>query len=963
MDEFGFWQKWGLELDDTAFANAFLALGILSAVPSSKDPSMSGENLQERLRAVLAISKKSGRPVAWRFPKQRNSVQMGGERVILSSLSPLLVAKVWNTALQGSDIKPRFQILGYPETESITPWFRVLFEADAVQAAHIMFENAQAHLFMKWPLRLGFLPGNAAEDIVQQSRLLWPAKDLTEAIQIDRDNANCDVLVFSGSSSQLLKALLETPVPQKTNLFIVRGTLEDDPTAVSKRLAVIAAESRASGFVFVNSSITDEILGQTTNRFIENLSHNQPVDVAVSEAFAKKYSADPVIFLSRDIAIFQIEHVLEKTRSRLIRLPKVARPQIASDIFIRMGIPPEKIKYDVGVPGNAAKILKVNKKAVQFDRESCGASGTAEMNKAIDRAETQIVDEKRQKRSLQEQIYIKKNGEFVEERRAFLKGVPTLIRVRIGLPDKKWVTIKEGFPEEKLPKDRGKWRLTVVLTEPNHLKETLRKSIQLPASGTSEECEFRIQPGDHPIFDGRITMMHQGRVLQTAMLSGDVVSDESNIKPDMKISFEITRVRFHMGDLDDRRQFDLALVMNHTTAERPYLTAISADHAWLANIAACQSIVEDLNIALTNVAESVTDYQGGLGSDENVALLVKLARIGHQLYGKIVLGQIRQPGNQAKFENMEYIQIVSTDTEAMMPLEFIYTAVAPNDDAKLCPRMMAVLKETAKNVRVSKASKLIEETCQKVNKGNNVCQYRTTEYVCPMGFWGTSKVIERHMSTPLLAQPGKSFIIQSEKTTARGQLQLSGPAVVAASRNVKPEMLSPVLSACSIRLGAPPQEAKDWNDWIRLIKTYKPHILLALPHTAGNGANATLEINGKTLLTGQITEDHVHAADENTYPLVALLGCDTTGTALDYGEAVSWFRWQGAALVISTIAKVFGGHAAAVAGQLINGLKRDTGQQERVGEIIRAIKQQALVDGSLMALCIVAFGDADWKLN
>lgn len=965
MDEFSFWQKWGLELDDRTFANAFLALGILAAArPSSKDQSVSGGNPEERLRAVLQAAKTKGQLTLWRFPKRRNSLQIGGKKVLLSALSPSLATKAWISALQDAGIELKLQILSYPENESIAPWFRMLFEADGVQAAHLLLDNPQAHLFMKWPLRLGFLPGNAAEGIVQQARVLWPAKDLTEAVQIDRDIANCDILLFSGSSGQLLKALLDTPVPQKTNLFIVRGRLEDNSAAVSQRLLTIATEGHASGFVFLNSATTDEALGEAVNRFIENLSHNQPVDAAASEAFAKRHPTDPVIFLSRNLSDFRIEHVLKSIHRRLLSLPKNVHPQIQLHSIQRMGIRQNAMLGYLSVPKNTAKMLKKYSGDISFKGESEGASGAAEISMAIDLAEIQIPEEKRQTRFLQEQAYVKKEGKFVEERRAFLKDLPTLIRVRIGPPDEKWAALTEGFPDEKLPKDRKQWRLGVVLTEPNHLKEALHKFIILPKTGPSTQCEFRIQPRDHSIFEGRITVMHRGRVLQTAVLKGAVLSHEREIKPDMKISFaEITQVRSQIGDLDDRRQFDIAFVINHTSDERPRLTAIASDHAWLADISAGQDITKDLNVELTKVAESVKDYRGGLGSAENVELLVKLAQIGRQLYGKIVLGQIRQPGNQAAFENMEYIQIVSTNTEAMMPLEFIYTAIAPNNDAQLCPRIAVAVKGKNKDAKENKAGRLIEETCQKVSRGKEQCQYRTPEYVCPMSFWGTSKVIERHMATPLLAQPGQSFFLQSEPTTARGHLQLSGTAIVAASKKVTPQMLTPVLATCKDRLGSPPQEAKDWDNWVELIKTYKPHILLAMPHTDGNGANATMEINGKTISSGQITEDHVHAAGENTYPLVALLGCDTTGTALDYGEAVSWFRWQGAALVISTIAKVFGGHAAAVAEQLIEGLKQKEGRPERIGEIIRAIKQQALIDGSLMALCVVAFGDADWKLN
>jgi len=961
MSEFGFWQRWGLELDDRQFANAFLVLGVLAAQYFVKDRS----ELQDVLLAALRRAQEKDKLLPWRFANRDQPAQVGNDRrVVLSDLNPWQVARAWTDIVDGTAIAPRVQILSYPVTEGVSPWFHMLFEASpAVGAAHIVFDTAQACPHLKWPLRLGFLPGNAAEGSVQKARSLWPSNELASTVQIDRENANCDVLLFTGSSSQLLQALLETPVPQKTHLFVVRGTFEDDLIAMHQRLSAIAAEGRASGFVFLNPTVTDDVLGCAVNDFVENLSHNQPVDVAVSKAFTKSYPTDPVIFLSRDLAAFQLEHVLEKIHSRLINLPEVARAPIESASFVRMNIPADSTKDDLTIPKNAAKILKEYKSAIDYDREIYGASGIAEINKAIDLAESQTIDEKQQ-RFLQERVFVKKEGTLVEECRAFQKGVPTLIRVRIGQPDEKWVTLKKAFPEEELPKDREEWRLTVVLTEPNHLKEALRRSIRLPRYGPSTECEFRVQPGDHPTFAGRITVLHRGRILQTAVLKGRVVADAHEISCIDKMSFvDILHVRAHVGDLEGRRQFDLAFVMNHTTDDRPLLTAIASDHAWLADISACQDITKDINFELTKVADLVQDYSGGLISDENVEMLVKLAKIGRQLYGKIVLGQIKQPGNQASFEKMEYIQIVSTKAEAMMPLEFIYSAVAPNDDAKLCPRMEAVVKETNKSTRTSKAKTLIERICQKVDKGEAECQYRTTEFVCPMGFWGTSKVIERHMATPLLAQPGKDFFLQSEATTARGELQITGTAIVAASEKVTQEMLSPVLSACADRLGSPPQGAKDWSDWVKLIKTYKPHVLVALPHTDGSGKNATLEISGKLLSSGQITEDHVHAAGEKTYPLVALLGCDTTGTALDYGEYVSWFRWQGAALVISTIAKVFGGHAAAVAEQLVKGLKQKTGQQERIGEIVRAIKRQALLDGSLMALCIVAFGDADWKLN
>jgi len=83
------------------------------------------------------------------------------------------------------------------------------------------------------------------------------------------------------------------------------------------------------------------------------------------------------------------------------------------------------------------------------------------------------------------------------------------------------------------------------------------------------------------------------------------------------------------------------------------------------------------------------------------------------------------------------------------------------------------------------------------------------------------------------------------------------------------------------------------------------------------------------------------------------------GTALDYG-IMSLVPPEGAALVISTIAKVFGGMHQRLPN-ISSGFEAGNDRQERVGEIIRGIKRQALIEGSLMALCVVAFGDADWE--
>jgi hypothetical protein len=966
MNEFEFWQKWGLQLNEKQFANAFLALGIVAQTNIKRNPDSSEDSLNDILKKVTGLSKGKDSMIPWHFPERHQKIKIGDEIVFLSDLDPLEVGNAWKEVTKQSGFSCRIQVLHYPKKEEIRPWFRLLENALTYRSAvHIDLGMNRWQPYLQWPLRLGYFPGNAAEKIIHGANFFWPSNELTRIMPIDRENANCDVLLYSGNSGQLFKTLLEIPVPQKTNLIIIRGTSHEDVNLMYQRLISIIEECYASGIIIINTSVTDDDLEHAINRFVENLSHNEPFDVAVFEAFTKSYSFNPVIFLNKKLALFQIQNIIRKLQSKLKHLSKSARPEIKLESFRKMGIPAkDSERDDLRVPGNAADRLKEYKEKIIFEHESSGASGMVEMDKAIESSASETLNEKSVQRSLRKQILINKEGKLVKINRVFYRDIPTLIQISIGPPDKEWDSLSTVFPVEKLPKDIDEWRLTVVLTEPNHLKEALRKTIKLPRVGCSDVCEFRVELKENKPFEGRIIVMHRGRVLQTAILKGRVVSDDIEIIEDDNISFtDIVQVRSNLSDLEGRHQFDLAFVLNHTTDGCPHLTGISDNHAWLSDLSESETIINKISTKLTDAANQEKDYRGGLENRKNVDLLIELARIGRELYGSIVLGQLMDAANQSDFAKLEYIQIVSTKIDALAPLEFIYTAPAPEHQATLCPSIETVLKEKDVDTRKIRMEELIKETCQRVDKNDVKCKYRAKDHVCPMSFWGLSKVIERHMVTPALASLGYEFFLQSEKTSFRDKLDISGTAIIAASTNVKPEMLSLVFSACANRLGSPPIEAKDWDDWVKLVEDISPHVLLALPHTEGNGEDTTLEINGKTLASADMTPSYVHKEDEKISPLVALLGCDTAGTAIDYGGHVKWFRLYGAAVVISTIAKVFGDHAALVAKQLIYGLTREKNRPECLGEIIREIKRNTLIEGPLMALCVVAFGDADWKIN
>jgi hypothetical protein len=229
-----------------------------------------------------------------------------------------------------------------------------------------------------------------------------------------------------------------------------------------------------------------------------------------------------------------------------------------------------------------------------------------------------------------------------------------------------------------------------------------------------------------------------------------------------------------------------------------------------------------------------------------------------------------------------------------------------------------------------------------------------------MGFWGLSKVIERHDLTPELSVDRRKYLFQAESTTLRSELNLSGAGLVAASERVDRKDFDSVVNSVSNALGVNPLKPIDWDNWEEMVINNHPCLLVALPHNDGMDA---LEINNEKRLRIRIHGTHVKPEDARDFPIVALLGCDTTGTAMNYSNFVQHFRDMGAGVVIGTVATVFGEHAARVGGMLVEGLKDRSDKHERLGEIMRSIKRKALAEGLLMALCVVAFGDADWKLT
>lgn len=290
------------------------------------------------------------------------------------------------------------------------------------------------------------------------------------------------------------------------------------------------------------------------------------------------------------------------------------------------------------------------------------------------------------------------------------------------------------------------------------------------------------------------------------------------------------------------------------------------------------------------------------------------------------------------------MQVVSARPDAVVPIEFMYDFDAPEVGVPVCPQHGEALHRGACPGGCARAA-------------------NPRGYVCPMGFWGLKKVIERHLFDPkALPAAGAEVVLQVEATEGRNRLDISAGALVAHSKEVRAAEIEPLVATLSARLGDKVAVVKDWDEWKALIGARHPALLVAFPHNEGREEDIVLEIGGRKLATLGLPADYVRTLHFPS-PLVFLLGCDVAGTAQEFSSHIRWFRQAGAAVVVSTIATVFGAHAVRVGEAVVECLlQAGAGGTARIGEAILEAKRAALLESVPMALCVVAFGDADWRL-
>jgi DNA-binding transcriptional ArsR family regulator len=529
---------------------------------------------------------------------------------------------------------------------------------------------------------------------------------------------------------------------------------------------------------------------------------------------------------------------------------------------------------------------------------------------------------------------------------AFRAGGAHEVAVEIG-PEQEGMLAATGGQtfDEAMGPTTDMEQLFVTFIPPPSVSPPQQGSIFLPPTGTSRPCTFSFElQDDLTSFEAQILVYHRNRIVQLALLKGPVVADPANAPAGSQIELELAVITPGTADLGYRERFDVAL--SRTSAGT---TAVADDSLALFDNDRIDRVVPALIDILTKIVTSEAARRADLEDEDVVGHLRALAFQGRELQHAIAEPLTSQLGTAVR----DRLQVLVEDACEFFPVEFVYDLPTPKSDAGLCPGWKAALRAG---------------TCPEPHKTG---PRGLAEHVCPIGFWALSKVIERQVvgnqSWTKMGLRGVEFAVRSHPTAERGSLEPPRAVLFAASSkvdDVRKGQIAGVRRALE-KFADDAAYTETWDGWVEAVGSKNPSLLVLLSHTAEEQFQAALEVGaGDLCLISQIDGPYLRTSTDRS-PIVLLLGCETAVSDFGLQTFVAKFQDLGAALVVGTVASVLGQRAAPVARTIATDFAAAAKRQTpiSVGDLLLATRRKLLAKGELTALCLTAFGDANWQLG
>lgn len=557
-----------------------------------------------------------------------------------------------------------------------------------------------------------------------------------------------------------------------------------------------------------------------------------------------------------------------------------------------------------------------------------------------------------------------------KKRNTFVCGKDNVIRCWIGLPDPENASSSDAeiptvdIPPEGLPlKVQVRWR-----------GETKPKWIILPADRTARtrDCDFILHvPENERYVSAEIIFRYQGSVFEFIRLEAFAIAAGEAEEPHHDARLSSVMDARQVIAIEDRQNVDAAILWGEdrskvdgpdekgSTALRMFgsgspekfdLSDAGKAINWLNN----ELFITEKTLVRkkANSGDTFSEEQIDGSDGEVIRIMRTLAEHGTELFNQLTLQGFKDPG--------ERIQLINTEPEEYVPIEFVYDRGFPKQSATLCQPGLDALNSDAADCPVCKPSS--ELTLEERDGADTIC---------PFGFWSLRKIIERRdLKSRTDDTNNRAGGHPSSPTRERRSLPAINTALFASSARVPEDERTKTIAEFSSLLEAP-AFATDWTQWKALLKQKKPPLLVVLPHHHIEANQDYLEIGAESLpdedrllSRGRMTDIVVNPDGADPGPVVILLGCRTAAeTETGYVHLARRFQQLSTAIVMGTLAKILGRHAAPVARELVAELVSVSDADADFGTIMLRVRRRMLAKGYLMALCLVALGDAEWRLT
>jgi hypothetical protein len=779
----------------------------------------------------------------------------------------------------------------------------------------VSYEARQATPW-RFPLRIGFIPGGESRALLAElvagfGGSSWRST-LMDPFLLSAARVSCDILVLTGPPWEAPTRLLTLPEIRAGAVLVV-GPSTVMPGLDMSLIAKIADVAGAWAVGFADVPDVAVWLVQ----LVQVLSHAVPFDLAVAGQInrtASVLAADPRVI------------VRETVDQRATRLAQTLNALIAG----------QWLPFDFGTLSSIYDDVERLERIVatgQFVSEAGDASEIANLEvwAAAD------LDRANSGRWLQARI--SPADEPAVSLSAFQPTTTHVIKVRIGGDyDPEWLAADAAFPEEAFEPD---WphQLTVVLTEPHLLPAPQIATLDLPAVGTSTTATFTLTTAaDTTTVDARLIVLSGNRVLQTARLPAGIGGQQ--VPRRLGVSEREILIAPPTSAIADRRTFGAAFLVNRNADGKRRATTFAGKNAAMVNLdsGSVTRALTRISTRLNEIVEAPIDF-GAIDSTASVELLTFLAFHGAKMRTALVADSPGLAEVLAKPSNC--LQVVSAKPDAYFPFELAYEFPTPRPGAELCPGAVAALRSS-------------DRLCADLHE---------PAVVCPTGFWGLHRVIERHAYQPT-DRVTTDFLLRSTPTRKRGLIML-GPALFAASQRVDQVVPGGTLAvADALAAVGPHTQVSLWAQWRTVAAAADaPALMMLLPHTA---YNHSVDAFGLEIGTDDVEYAFNGCLPSDEHPaIVVLLGCETARAGeLSYETFPAQFRYAGAEVVIATLTEVLGRHASPIASRLVGELYRQcTTDACGMGEVMLMLRRNLLADGLLAVLTLAAFGDADWLVG